>query len=329
MSEHRLRAAVIGCGFIGQRHARAIARSEHAAVAAVMDVDAGKAETVAQSAGARAYHDLDALLDGEPLDVVTVATPDHLHFEPTVKALARCPVFCEKPLAMTLTEAHAMVAAAETHGRALGVDYNRRFGFGYRKAKELLSAGRIGVVKHAVLRVTDGIPAFVRGRGPYALISSLLTHHIDLLRWFCGEIESVHARCSAPDDEGKFCDVVLSFQFAGGAIGALVGGWRAGQTRTIEWMEVGGTHGALQVEDVQKGVRVHGLGPDTAEEFHPNYFWGEDTAFYDSLDAHLLAFLAAIRRGDPPPVAGREGVRGLEIVEASIESHGSGCAVAV
>lgn len=123
--------------------------------------------------------------------------------------------------------------------------------------------------------------------------------------------------------------MVLSFQFADGVLGTLLGGWRAGQTRTIEWMEVGGTHGAMQVEDVQKRVRVHGLGPDTAEEFQPNYFRGQDTAFYDSLDAHLLAFLAAIHRGDLPPVPGREGVRGLEIVEAAVESHRTGRAVAV
>lgn len=324
-----LRCAVIGCGFIGKRHADAIRLSEHAELVAVYDTDLSHAEAVAQQR-ARICPDVDSLLEAEKPDVVMVATPDHLHVEPTLKALAAgCHVFCEKPLAMTLEEARQMTDAATQYGRFLAVDYNRRFSFGYGKAHELLEAGRIGPVTHAVMRVTDGIPAFVKGRGPYAFLFSMLTHHIDLMRWFCGEVTSVHARCSRPDEEGKFLDATLSFGFAGGAIGAIVGGWRAGQKRTIESIEVGGTEGAVLVEDVQKRVRLHNLAPDTVEEYQPNYFWGEHTEFYHSLDAHVLNFLARIRRGEPPAVTGGDGVRGLEIVQAAIESHRTGCEVTV
>ena len=325
----KIRVAVIGCGYIGKRHAAAARASEQAELIAACDIDIARAQALAPG-DSHAYQDFETLLRQEKPDAVTVATPDHLHVEPTIQALERgCHVFCEKPLAMTLEEARRMTEAAARCERFLAVDYNRRFGFGYARAHDLLTAGRIGAVTHAALRVTDGIPAFVKGRGPYAFLFSMLTHHIDLLRWFCGEVTSVHARCARPDGEGKFLDMALSFEFAGGAIGSLIGGWREGQTRTIEWMEVGGTLGAVEVEDVQKRARLHGLSPDTIEEYRPNYFFGEQTEFYHSLDAHLLSFLARIHRGEAPLVPGTEGVRGLEIVQAAIESHRSGCAVAV
>jgi predicted dehydrogenase len=326
-----LRVAVIGCGFIGELHARAVQDSPNAVLVATMDVDLDRAKRIAGNGDTRAYWSLDHLLANEPVDVVTVATPDHLHFEPTMRALERgVNVFCEKPLSMSLEECQAMVAAADKAGVQLGVDYNRRFGFGYRKAKELIDGGRIGDVIHSTLRVTDGIPSFVKGRGPYALLTSLLTHHIDLLRWLCGEIESVHARFAHPNkEEGQFRDVLLSFRFKGGAHGALVGGWREGSTRTIEWSEVGGTAGVVQIDDVQRNCTWHGLSPDVLEVYRPNYFWGEDTAFYATLDTHVKAFLSRLSQGQPAPVSGAEGVRGLEVVNASIASHESGQEVAV
>ncbi len=322
-----MRVAVIGSGFIGRRHADAIRQSAYAELVATCDIDITRAVA---GASARAYTDYATLLETEKPDVVTIATPDHLHVEPTLLALrAGCHVFCEKPLAMTLEEARLMAETAAECGRFLAVDYNRRFSFGYGKAHQLVSEGRIGEPTHAVFRVTDGIPPFVKGRGVYAFLFSMLTHHIDLMRWFCGEIVSVYALQSRPDDEGKFLDTVLSFEFASGAIGSVVGGWREGQTRTIETLEIGGTQGAVIIEDVQKRVRLHGLSPDSVEEFQSDYFWGVQTEFYHSLDAHVLAFLESVHKREAPLVSGRDGVRGLEIVAAAIESHRSGRRVTV
>lgn len=324
-----MRVAVIGCGFIGRRHAEAIRRSPHAELVATCDVDIARAEAIAGS-GVRAYSDYASLLEIEKPDVVAIATPDHLHVEPTLLALrAGCHVFCEKPLAMTLEEARTMAETADAQGKSLAVDYNRRFSFGYGKAHELVLEGRIGAPTHAIFRVTDGVPPFVKGRGAYAFLFSMLTHHIDLLRWFCGEVVSVYALQSRPDEEGKFLDAVLSFEFASGAIGSIVGGWREGQTRTIEALEVGGTRGAILIEDVQKRVRLHGLSPDSVEEFQSDYFWGVQTEFYHSLDSHVIDFLERIHAGEAPLVSGWDGVRGLEIVAAAIESHRSGSRVAV
>jgi UDP-N-acetylglucosamine 3-dehydrogenase len=325
----KLRVAVIGCGAIGTRHARALGLSADADLTAVCDTDADRAEAHVRGTSARAYQSVEELLRQEALDAVTVATPDHLHTEPVLAALAAGRhVFCEKPLATTLEDALLMVTAAAQHRVHLAVDYNRRFSFGYRKAQELVAAGRIGKITHALIRVTDGVPASMVNRGPYALLYTLMSHHIDLLRHFGGEIVSVHAYFGPPDPAGNFWDVSLTAQLEGGAVGSMIGGWRRGQTRTVELTDLGGTGGFLQVEDVLRKVRLHAPDPDHVEEFQPSTF-GQHTAFYDSLTDHLCSFVERVRRGEPPLVTGRDGVRGLEIIQAAIESHRTGAAVQV
>ena len=326
----KLRVGVVGCGQIGRMHADAVKSSPVGDLTAVCDVEIGRAQEAAIGTDARCYASLTELLAKSPIDVACVATPDHLHVEPVMEAIAAgCDVFCEKPLALTLEEAVRMKEAAQRAGKQLGVDYNRRFGFGYRMARQLVDRRAIGTITHALLRVTDNVPWFVAARGPYALLTSLLTHHIDLLRWLCGEIVSVHCRMARPHQpSGQHRDIVLSVQFENGALGSLIGGWREGQSRTVELLELGGTAGYLQVDDVQRGIYIHGLDADSVRQLRPNYIRGDDARFYDSLHVHLHAFLFAIAEGDSAPVSAEDGVRGLRVVEAAIESFETALPVA-
>ena len=316
---HEQRIAVIGCGAIGTLHAQAVVQSEHAVLTAVCDIQRERAEAVAAHTSARVYDDVEVLLAAESLDAVTVATPGHLHVQPVIKALeAGCHVFCEKPMATNLEDAKRMVEAAALHGRYLAIDYNRRFGFGYRKAKELIAAGAIGDIRYAMIRVTEPITRPKNALKPHTILTSVLIHHIDLMRFFCGEVLSLHAFFNAND-------VALSFQFEDNAIGSLVGGWQevAQWTRTSEWTEIGGTKGTLLIEDVMQGVKFWSANPDHIEYFRPNYFDG-GVAFYDSLASHVHSFLERLAAGQPPLVTGHDGLRGLEIIQAAIESNQTG-----
>ena len=158
-AERSLRMAVIGCGPIGNLHAQAIAGSRHAVLVGVCDVDRERREATARRFGTVGYEHVGRLLEREQLRAVTIATPDHLHVDATLAALeAGCHVFCEKPLATTLGEAQRMACAAADRGLHLGVDYNRRFAFGYRTAKRLHDQGSVGALQFALLRVTDRTP---------------------------------------------------------------------------------------------------------------------------------------------------------------------------
>jgi predicted dehydrogenase len=324
-----LRMAVIGCGPIGNLHAEAIARSERAALVAVCDPDRERRETSARRFGASGFERVEQLLAAEKLDAVTIATPDHLHVDPALAALAAgCHVFCEKPLATTLVDAEQIVAAAASRRVCLAVDYNRRFAFGYRTAKELLDGGRIGKLNYALLRVSDHTPRKEVARSPHVIFTTLLTHHLDLLGWYGGEIRRIQAQAGEEQTGGLLRSVSMSLGFASGAIGTIVAGYRHGQTRTAEWLELGGEEGAIVVEDITRRVTLMRTDPDRRESFEPNPFRGGGD-FYDSLGEHVRDFIERIVAGRPPSVTGQDGLWGLKLAAAAIESLSTARAIDV
>ncbi len=321
--------AVIGCGHIGNLHAQAIRNSSLASLVAVCDLDGARGRSTAERFSAKPYENVPELLANERLDAVTIATPDHLHVEPTLAAIANgCHVFCEKPLAATVNEAQRMADAAAERDVQLGVDYNRRFTFGYRTAKRLLDEARIGTLHYALLRVTDAVPKAEVARHPHVIFTTLLTHHLDLMRVYGGEIRRIQAHAGEVSVGALLRNVSLSLQFTGGAIGTIVAGYRDGQTRTTEWLELGGTTGSIVVEDITRRVILSGTDPDQSESFEPNPFLGSH-GFYDSLVEHVQVFIEHVARGAAPPVTANDGLIGMKLAAAAVESLASGTAIEV
>lgn len=312
--------AVIGCGPIGNLHAQAIALSKHATLVGVCDPTERRREATARRFNVRAYATAAELLAQEKLNAVTIATPDHLHVEPTLAAIAAgCHVFCEKPLATTAAEAERMVLAAAERGVQLGVDYNRRFAFGYQTAGQWLRQGSIGRLNYCLLRVSNRTPPLAVARTREVMFTTLLTHHLDLMRFYGGEIRRLHATAGDAAAGELLKSVSLSLAFASGAIGTIVGAYRDEQSRTAEWLELGGTTGSIVVEDITRRVTLFGSNPDNGMSSQPNFFVGSD-AFYDSLIAHLQAFIEQVAHGKPAPVGGRDGLVGLRLAAAAVES---------
>lgn len=325
----KLRVAVIGCGPIGNLHASAIADSHCAELTAVCDPDLARATVLAARYHATAYADFNQLLSHEKPNVVTIATPDHLHVAPALEAIAAgCHVFCEKPMAETSANAERVVRAANERNVFLGVDYNRRFAFGYRTAKRLFDEGAIGKLQHCLVRVSDPIPPAAVARHPHVIFTTLLTHHLDLMRFFGGEIRRIQATAAQRTPGELVSCASLMLQFVAGPIGAIVAGYRAGQTRTSEWMGLGGSAGSLAVEDVTRRVILTGPDADRREVFEPSHF-ASGAAFYDSLIEHLQCFLNCVNARRSPYVSGQDGLIGLKLAEAAIESLERGCSIEV
>ncbi|MFY7952699.1 MAG: Gfo/Idh/MocA family protein [Armatimonadaceae bacterium] len=323
-----LRAAVLGCGGIGNRHAAALSRLPGVELVAVSDTDAGRASETARKYGGRAVPDMDSLLGLKP-DFVTIATPDNFHAGPAIRALeAGCDVFCEKPLATKLEDARRMGATAARTGHRLGVDYNRRFGFGYQILREWLDRGKIGVPHHCVVRVTDGIPS-AYPPAPWAICTTLLTHHIDLIRWLVGEIEDVHLRAGPKQADDRHHQVILTFGLVGGGIATLSAGLHPGQRRTRETFELSGSQGTAFVDDVVAEARWWGKDPDRMEIARPDSFHASGNSFPDTIENHVAAFVNAMRNRAPAPVPAEAGIRGLEVVDAALRSFASGNTVRV
>lgn len=199
MQPKRWRGALIGCGFFGRIQAEAWRRIPEAELVAACDPILERARALAP----RAYASAEELLDREELDFVDIATRPETHLELVRAAAARgLAVLCQKPLAPTWREAVALVQGAEAAGVRLMVHENWRWQPWFRVARRSLDAGEIGAPLAYQFRVRrdDG-----RGPEPYPaqpyfrhmprlLVFETLVHHLDVARYFFGNLEAVFAR---------------------------------------------------------------------------------------------------------------------------------------
>ena len=143
------RAGIIGCGWVSTAHVNGYRATDRVEVAAAADVSREALEAFGSEwEVANLYSDYRQMLDEEKPDLVSICTPASLHLEMVSEAAARRPrvIVCEKPLALSLGEADAILAACERAGCHLVVCHQRRFEARYVKAKDLLGSGAIGEV---------------------------------------------------------------------------------------------------------------------------------------------------------------------------------------
>lgn len=179
-AQRRYRAALIGCGAMGQYHARALNSIPEVALVALADPHQPSLDRIADEIGiARAHRHLgiEALFDVEQLDFVVVATQAPQHAAATLVAAAHgVHVLCEKPLALSLDEADSMVAACEQAGVRLAVNHLRRADPAARLARDMIAAGAIGDVVALDIHDKGGRPA---GNA----LMEMATHYFDLARF--------------------------------------------------------------------------------------------------------------------------------------------------
>ncbi|OLC55158.1 MAG: hypothetical protein AUH85_09965 [Chloroflexi bacterium 13_1_40CM_4_68_4] len=323
---------IVGAGFIGAVHAAAW-RSLGVRRLVIEDPHDACARRVAGPVGAETTTDLHALV--RSVDIVDVCTPTHLH-RAGVEAAAAAgrPVICEKPIARTLEDAEAMVAACERAGVPLFVAHVVRYFNEYAAAKAAVDAGRIG--RPAVLRLRRESFRPLRTRGHWlldeaksgGLILDLMIHDLDYARYVAGEVETVMAR-QARDSSGANVDYAIAIlRHAAGTLTHVTGAWSYPPPIFRTGFELAGDGGLIEFESVdQRPVtryvlhddegagRVVGLPTSPVDE--------------DPYAVELADFLAAITSGRPARVEAADGVAALRIALAAIESSRVGRPVAV
>ena len=144
MSES-LRFGLIGCGRVAPRHAQSIAELPGARLTAVADIRESRLAVSQVEYRADAYTDYQRLLDWADVDVVNICVPSGLHAEVAVDALgAGKHVIVEKPIALSLTDADRMIAAARSAGRNLCVVLQNRYNPPMQDLKRMVESGRLG-----------------------------------------------------------------------------------------------------------------------------------------------------------------------------------------
>jgi predicted dehydrogenase len=189
----KVRVGVIGAGAIGPAHLKGYQQVKSAEVAAVCDVDAGRARAAAEQFGAKhVFTDYRKLLAGDVVDAVSVCTPNNTHLPITIAALkAGKHVLCEKPIAMNAREARRMVEAAKQARRVLMTAQSMRYSGNARFLKQMAESGRFGDIYYAkgIMFRRTGIPRGwfqdkkQSGGGP---VVDLGVHLLDLMWWIMG-----------------------------------------------------------------------------------------------------------------------------------------------
>jgi predicted dehydrogenase len=349
---------LIGTGFMGKAHALAY-RSVRAVMGDVPGVrlvalaempEAKAVEMAAQFGFARATSDWRDLVADPGVQVVSITTPNGLHREIAVAALAAGKhVWCEKPMALTLEDAKAMEAAARQAGRKTQLGYNYISNPAFMHACRLVAGGEIGRVVHVRGWVDEdyqadpALPwswrAKLKDAGLGALgdigchLISLLTGLVGPIESVVGEIETIHKTRPLPDGSGEAAveneDAASALlTFASGVKGVMTASRSAWGRKSRLGFEVHGTTGMVMFDQERmnelhlfrnRGDRAtQGFATILTSPDHPPYGAfcpapGHQLGFNDMKVIELAGFLRAIRDDTRPGV---DFTAGLEIEKA-------------
>ncbi|MFT3904643.1 MAG: Gfo/Idh/MocA family oxidoreductase [Niabella sp.] len=187
---------IIGCGNIAQRHA--LEATNHGNLLAVCDINEEKAKQLAQKFNCKNYTSLDELLANEKeVDVASICTPNWLHAPQSIQCLQNgLNVLCEKPMAITATDAMAMTEAAAQSGKKLFIVKQNRYNPLARYVKQLIDNQQLGKIYSFTANCFWNRSAsyYQDWRGKKDLDGGSLytqfSHYIDLIVWFWGEVKS-------------------------------------------------------------------------------------------------------------------------------------------
>ncbi|NUQ00834.1 MAG: Gfo/Idh/MocA family oxidoreductase [Armatimonadetes bacterium] len=270
--------------------------------------------------GGRWVTDYRELLADPSLDAVDLCLPHHLHRPVAVEALrAGKHVLCQKPIATTLADADAMIAAAEAAGRTLAVAEMNRFQPAIARARELLEAGLIGepILAQSVTSYFQGGDYLTTAwrfqpeeMGGGALLDGGI-HHVDVLLALLGPVVEVACLTRRVRDIFPTEDTAaLLLRFASGVLGELTVMWSARHTPG-QLFRVSGTAGMMVAEGSHLRVVSEQL-PQHEEVFAlPTFRW---------LHEAVADFVTAIATGRPPRMGGPEGRADLAVVLAAYEA---------
>ena len=345
MTQRRVGIGIIGAGGISRfAHLPNLARNPRVKLVGIADIDADKARQAASDFDIPSWSDdYNQLLANPEVEAVTVTTWPSAHAEPVIAAAkAGKHVLCEKPIATSLEDADAMVAAADRAGVKFTMGYQHRFGTALPLIKRLLDEGVIGrpmgMTEVGVAPSAHGVPWFLQKQysGGGVLIDwGIYTAHTIL--WLMGPVTSVYATSEIFRSEVMVGDqlvtgidvedtIMATMRFASGAMGSWYAAWA-----------VPAAHGGTTI-DGSDGSIVTGRGEPGLKVFsntfgEPSHLhgWRQIRSVEPVLaDLHyrkLAHLVDSVLDDQPLQLTGADGRDALELVLAIYRSAETGTPV--
>lgn len=287
----QLRTGVVGAGVFGAFHAAKHAASPASSLIAIYDANPARAARLASEREAATAPTFDALL--QAVDAVVIASPAERHFEQARAAIAAGRhVYVEKPLALSVAEADALIALADARGVILQVGHQERF------VLAALGLPRADMQPRRLEFTRCGPPT---GRGEdVSVVFDLMIHDLDLTRLFIASAPIAIDACGTRDE------TVATIAFESGATATLIASRRAGDRRRR--MIATYDDGVIDLDFMARTISnatAHAAPCDAQQS----------PAFQDPLGASVEAFLAAALHGARSPIDGRAGRGAIDLAE--------------
>jgi len=334
-----LNFALVGCGRIAKRHSELLGFNEinGAKLVSVCDNAIDKANKIAEQFKVSAYQDMDEMMKSESIDVVVVLTPSGLHAEHVINLSKYGKhIMVEKPMALTVKDTENMIYACDLNNIKLFIIKQNRFNVPVVKLREALDAGRFGKLTMGTVRVRwarhQAYYDQDSWRGTWAMDGGVLTnqasHHIDMLEWMMGDVESVFAKMTTALANVETEDTaIVTLKFKNGALGIIEATTATRPTNLEGSISILGEHGTVvvggvAVNEMQTWVFEDEQEGDSSvlEEFSvnpPNVYGFGHQAYYE----HVVD---CIVNGSANLVDGLQGRKSIELISAIYESAETG-----
>jgi predicted dehydrogenase len=336
MNDKKFKIALIGCGAISKKHMTAIGRVEGLEVVAAYDVDKDAAEAFSEDHGLPAYTDMDKMVTETDPSIFDIITPSGVHAQNFFDLIPYDRHFIvEKPIALRLDHIDQIIEDCDKRGLRIFVVQQNRFNPPIQKLKEALEKDRFGKLVVGTVRVRwcraqdyyDQKP----WRGTWAQDGGVLTnqasHHIDMLVWMMGDVESVMAKTSTrlarieAEDTG-----VAILKFRNGALG-IVEATTATRPKDLEGsISVLGEKGSVEVSGFfMNEIKTWNFSePDPMDEDLLEIFGKVPSEHAWNHSKFFANVVSSLRNDQRALIDGLEGRKSVELINAIYESNETG-----
>ena len=334
-----MRFALVGCGNIAKKHAHVITNYlDGSEITAFCDKILKKARDFGERYGSPTFSNIHDMMasTGDQIDIINILTPSGIHSQ-NVHELVEYgkPLVIEKPIALRLQDADEIINAADANGVKIFVVHQNRYNLPIIKTREALDQGRFGKLVLGTVRVRwmrdQSYYDSDDWRGTWAYDGGVFTnqagHHVDMLTWFMGNVDSVIAagitRLARIECEDTGAAIL---KFANGALG-IIEATTATRPKDLEGsFSLLGEKGSVVIA----GFFMNELVTWEFEDHQPV----DDIIFNDcvknpsewgyNLGEYLKGVINAIRNDKAGLVDGLEGRKSLELISAIYESIETG-----
>jgi len=324
----KVRFAIIGCGRIASRHIESIRELNNSELVAVCDLVEERAKKYSGENDIKYYTNYHEMLKKEDIDVVNIMTPSGMHPEHVIDVMKRYRkhVVVEKPMALKISDGEEMIRTANELGLKLFAVLQNRYNKPVKKIRQAVDEGAFGKLVMGTVRLRwareqkyyDRDP----WRGTWLLDGGALTnqaiHHIDLLQWMFGEVESVSSAANTILANVEVEDTAVCWlRFKSGALGAIEATTAARPIDLEASLSILGEKGTAIIE----GASVNKLVTWTFENIDMSEFYEHPPNVYGFGHNEFLAEVADSVLNDKPPVIdGTEGLRCVRLLNAIYRS---------